>query len=92
MNHPYQIVNRCLQAVQNLELPLTRKLQMEIELLQVKRLLLVIGGESGRSTIVNQEDFAAFGATFLAACSSGGEKEKLMPLVEGLRSVLAVTP
>lgn len=91
MYQPYQVVNRCLHAVQSLEIPLTRKLQIEIELLQVKRLLLLMDGESCGSTLVNQEDFAAFEAAFLAACSTG-EKEKLMPLVEELRSVLAVIP
>ena len=90
MNLPYQIVKNCLQELQNHQIPLVEKLQIEIELLQVKRLLLVIDGESWKSTVVTQLGFEAFEAAFLANCSAGGEEGStdLMSLIKDLRAAV----
>ena len=86
VNLPYQIVNHCLSELQHLNAPIITKLQIEIELLQVKRMLLLIGGACC-SVVTEGVKFEVFEAAFRAACSSGVEENsaELLSLVKKLR-------
>jgi hypothetical protein len=40
MDHQYSIINQCLQLLKQSDLPTIKKLRVEIQLIQMKRLLL----------------------------------------------------
>ena len=40
MDHQYRIVNQCLELLKQSEMPTIKKLRVEIQLIQMKRLLL----------------------------------------------------
>lgn len=86
MNTGYRTVNHCLQELHDLELPQIKKLPIEIELLQAKRLLLLSAGVA----TVQAVDFEAFRAAFAAVCISSEKwsAEKLMALVKDLHAAL----
>lgn len=91
MNKGYLIVSRCLHDLQNLQIPRIKKLQIEIELLQAKRLLLVMRSEGYNGMISGKVDFEAFHAAFAADCSTSGDHVavKLMSLAKTLGATLS---
>lgn len=87
MYSAYRAVNHCLHAVQKLEAPLTEKLLIEIELLQIKRLLLLTGDKND-NFIKEVVDFEALQAAFTAASSERWSAVRLMALAKDLHASL----
>ena len=89
MNTIYRTVNHCLRELQDLELPQVRKLQIEIELLQAKRLLLI---PRTRASAMAMEaiDFEGFQASFssVGRQPDNSSADKLFALAKALHAAL----
>lgn len=58
MDHQYNIINQCLQLLKQSDIPTIKKLRVEIQLIQMKRLLL--NQELSKSKLLESCGDAAF--------------------------------
>ena len=97
MDHQYSIINQCLQLLKQSNLPTIKRLRVEIQLIQMKRLLLndAISPEV-KFGPCGSEVFVGLLGQMRSICGGGGcEGENLgdlMNSIGGMLTVLGGTP
>ena len=91
MDHQYSIINQCLQLLKQSDLPTIKKLRVEIQLIQMKRLLLndsltneMIKGSCG------EDVFEGLLSQMHRICGGGYQGEALTELMERIGGMLTV--
>jgi len=91
MDNQYRIINQCLQLLKQSEMPTIKKLRVEIQLIQMKRLLLndalpneVKCGSCG------EDVFEGLLSQMRGVCSGGCDGEGLTLLMERIGAMLAI--
>ena len=90
MDHQYSIINQCLQLLKQSDMPTIKKLRVEIQLIQMKRLLL---NDNLSNEIMHDscgEDlFEGLLCQMRTICGDGGQGEALADLMERIGGMLA---
>jgi len=91
MDNQYRIINQCLQLLKQSEMPTIKKLRVEIQLIQMKRLLLndAIPNEV-RCGSCGEEVFEGLLHQMKRICGGSYEGEALADLMERIGGMLAV--
>lgn len=91
MDQQYSIINQCLQLLKQSDMPTIKKLRVEIQLIQMKRLLLneslptdIIKGSCG------EDVFEGLLHQMRRICGGGCEGEALSDLMERIGGMLSV--
>lgn len=91
MDNQYRIINQCLQLLKQSEMPTIKKLRVEIQLIQMKRLLLndalpheVKCGSCG------EEVFEGLLNQMRGICGGGYDGEALSELMERIGGMLSI--
>jgi hypothetical protein len=91
MEHQYSIINQCLQLLKQSDMPTIKRLRVEIQLIQMKRLLLnedisheLKSGPCGRDV------FEALLNQMRNLCGEGSERDLLPDLMERIGGMLTV--
>jgi hypothetical protein len=91
MDNQYRIINQCLQLLKQSDVPTIKKLRVEIQLIQMKRLLLndalpneVKCGSCG------EEVFEGLLSQMRGICGGAGDGEALSDLMERIRGMLTI--
>jgi len=91
MDHQYSIINQCLQLLKQSDMPTIKKLRVEIQLIQMKRLLLndnltneIMRGSCG------EDVFEGLLSQMRRICGGGCEGEALTDLMERIGGMLSV--
>ena len=91
MDNQYRIINQCLQLLKQSEIPTIKKLRVEIQLIQMKRLLL---NDSLPSEVkcgsCGEDVFEGLLSQMRGLCSDGCDGEALNVLMERIGCMLAV--
>jgi hypothetical protein len=92
MDYQYIIVNQCLQLLKQSNLPTMKKLRVEIQLIQMKRLLLEEDELSGKVTCgpYCESDFDGLLTQMGKICGGNYEGETLTDLMERMSGMLTV--
>lgn len=91
MDHQYSIINQCLQLLKQSDMPTIKKLRVEIQLIQMKRLLLNdnLTNEIVRSSC-GDDVFEGLLSQMRRICGGGYEGEALSDLMERIGGMLNV--
>ena len=91
MDNQYRIINQCLQLLKQSEMPTIKKLRVEIQLIQMKRLLLndalpneVKCGSCG------EDVFEGLLSQMRGICSGDCDGEALIELMERIGGMLTI--
>jgi hypothetical protein len=91
MDNQYRIINQCLQLLKQSDMPTIKKLRVEIQLIQMKRLLLndalpreVKCGSCG------EDVFEGLLGQMRGICSSNCDAEALSELMERIGGMLTI--
>ena len=91
MDTQYRIINQCLQLLKQSDMPTIKKLRVEIQLIQMKRLLLndalpheVKCGSCG------EDVFEGLLAQMRCICSGNNDSDALTELMERIGGMLAI--
>lgn len=91
MDHQYSIINQCLQLLKQSDMPTIKKLRVEIQLIQMKRLLLNdnLSNEMVRGSC-DEDVFEGLLNQMRRICGGGYEVEALADLMERIGGMLTV--
>lgn len=91
MDQHYSIINQCLQLLKHSDLPTIKKLRVEIQLIQIKRLLLndalskeLLCGSCG------EEVFEGLLTQMRSICNGGGDGDALSDLMKRIGGMLTM--
>lgn len=91
MDHHYSIINQCLQLLKQSDMPTIKKLRVEIQLIQMKRLLLndsivkeIRNGSGG------DDLFEGLLSQMQRICRGSSEGEAVTDLMDRIRGMLTV--
>ena len=91
MDQQYSIINQCLQLLKQSDMPTIKKLRVEIQLIQMKRLLL---NENLTNDMVKnscgEDVFEGLLSQMRRICGGGYEGEALSDLMERIGGMLTV--
>jgi hypothetical protein len=87
MNRAYQALNICLDHLRKMEFDQMQKLRIEIQLIQVKRLMLCLEWDRGDDNPGNVE-VMRFESEFLELCNSGVTTETTASLLSLVRKLV----
>ena len=91
MDHQYSIINQCLQLLKQSDMPTIKKLRVEIQLIQMKRLLL---NDNLTNDFVRRscgdDVFEGLLSQMRRICGGGYEGEALSDLMERIGGMLTV--
>lgn len=91
MDRQYSIINQCLQLLKQSDMPTIKKLRVEIQLIQMKRLLLNDNIITDAVRDSGGEDvFEGLLAQMRRICGGGYEGEALSELMERIGGMLHV--
>jgi hypothetical protein len=92
MDYQYIIVNQCLQLLKQSNLPTIKKLRVEIQLIQMKRLLLEEDEDTGKVNTgpFGESDFDGLLTQMGKICGGNYEGETLTDLMERMSGMLTV--
>ncbi|GFO61444.1 hypothetical protein GMST_37690 [Geomonas silvestris] len=91
MDNQYRIINQCLQLLKQSEMPTIKKLRVEIQLIQMKRLLLNDALPSEvRSGSCGEEVFEGLLHQMKGICCGGYDGEALSELMERISGMLSI--
>ncbi|MBU5613624.1 hypothetical protein [Geomonas azotofigens] len=89
MDHQYSIINQCLQLLKQSDLPTIKKLRVEIQLIQMKRLLLNDRLTNDMVTGACGEDvFEGLLNQMRRICGEGSQGDALTDLMERIGGML----
>ncbi|HBA86735.1 MAG TPA: hypothetical protein DCZ75_01770 [Geobacter sp.] len=91
MDHQYSIINQCLQLLKQSDMPTIKKLRVEIQLIQMKRLLLNdnLSSEMMRGCC-GEDVFEGLLGQMRRICGGGYEGEALTDLMERIGGMLNI--
>ena len=91
MDNQYRIINQCLQLLKQSEMPTIKKLRVEIQLIQMKRLLLndTLPSEV-RSGPCGEDVFEGLLSQMRGICGGSCDGEALGSLMERIGGILAI--
>lgn len=91
MDNQYRIINQCLQLLKQSEMPTIKKLRVEIQLIQMKRLLLndSLPSEIRRGSC-GEEVFEGLLYQMRGLCGNGYDGEALSELMERIGGMLSI--
>jgi hypothetical protein len=89
MGEPYSVINQCLLILKQSDLPITKKLHVEIQLIQMKRLLLndAIPREGAPCRCCEEDMFKELLRQMQMVCKGdieGGPLADLMDSIDGM--------
>ena len=91
MDHQYSIVNQCLQLLKHSDMPTIKKLRVEIQLIQMKRLLL---NDSASSEVMcrscGDDVFEGLLCQMRGICGGNCEGEAVADLMNSIGGMLTV--
>ena len=91
MDQQYSIINQCLQLLKQSDMPTIKKLRVEIQLIQMKRLLL---NDNLTNDIVKdscgEDVFEGLLSQMRRICGGGYEGEALADMMERIGGMLTV--
>ena len=91
MDSQYSIINQCLHLLKQSNIPTINRLRVEIQLIQMKRLLLNDAADPGGScTFCGEEPFRDLLSDMRRVCGGGCEGEALAELTERINGMLAM--
>ena len=91
MDHQYSIINQCLQMLKQSDMPTIKKLRVEIQLIQMKRLLLNDNlSEEMMKGSCGEDVFEGLLCQMRRICGGGCEGEALTDLMERIGGMLTV--
>lgn len=91
MEHQYSIINQCLQLLKQSDLPTIKKLRVEIQLIQMKRLLLNDALTSElMSDSCGEEVFEGLLNQMRRICRGSAEADALAELMKSIGGMLTV--
>lgn len=92
MSGPYHLVVRCLSELKESNLPPIKKLKLEVQLYQLKRLVLMRESASTGGCALRERDFTALHGRIKYACRvnrEAGEVNELIKHINTMKEVLA---
>jgi hypothetical protein len=91
MDNPYRIINQCLQLLKQSDMPTIKKLRIEIQLIQLKRVLLN-DPEPGdlRCGSCGEDVFEGLLCQMRRICGGNCEGEALTELMDNIGGMLTV--
>ncbi|GFO54650.1 hypothetical protein GMSM_16570 [Geomonas sp. Red276] len=91
MDYQYSIINQCLQLLKQSDMPTIKKLRVEIQLIQMKRLLLneAIPKEA-ESGVCSEDKFEGLLSQMRRICGGNYEGEALTSLMDRIGDMLMV--
>lgn len=91
MDHQYSIINQCLQLLKQSDMPTIKKLRVEIQLIQMKRLLLndTLASDMSRNGC-GDDVFEGLLSQMRRICCERYEGEALTDLMERIGGMLNV--
>lgn len=91
MDYQYSIINQCLQLLKQSDMPTIKKLRVEIQLIQMKRLLLneAIPKEAENGTC-GEDEFEGLLTQMRRICGGNYEGEALSSLMDRIGGMLLV--
>jgi len=91
MDNQYRIVNQCLQLLKQSDLPTIKKLRVEIQLIQMKRLLLNDGiSKEVRNGSCGDDVFVGLLCEMQKICDGNADGEVLAELMDRMAGMLSV--
>jgi hypothetical protein len=88
MDQHYSIVNQCLQLLKQSDIPTIKKLRVEIQLIQMKRLLL--NDAMSKEVTCGEEVFERLLAQMRVIARGNAEPEDLTELMKCIAGMLSV--
>lgn len=88
MEHQFGIINQCLQLLKQSDVPAIKKLRAEIQLIQVKRLLLKDGLSEELKSSSGKDMFEGLLAQMRAMCGSNCDHEALTGVMNSIGGVI----
>jgi len=91
MDNQYRIINQCLQLLKHSDMPTIKKLRVEIQLIQMKRLLLndALPAEV-RLGSCGEDVFEGLLQQMRGICSTGYDSEALRDLMDRIGGMLSI--
>jgi hypothetical protein len=91
MDHQYSIINQCLQLLKQSDMPTIKKLRVEIQLIQMKRLLLNDSlARELKCGSCGDDVFEGLLCQMQRICGGNNEGDAVGDLMERLRGMLTV--
>ncbi|WP_324081949.1 hypothetical protein [Geomonas sp.] len=91
MDYQYSIINQCLQLLKQSDMPTIKKLRVEIQLIQMKRLLLnEVVPKDAEGTLCGEDQFEGLLSQMRRICGGNCEGEALASLMDRIGGMLLV--